>query len=73
VPVPPPPTPPREEQRAAQRQAVYEQVWALHRQGWPVVAIAAQVGRSGRTIERYLHLPTWPGRQHRRHYGRIIF
>src|SRR4029434_3738508 len=64
VPVPPPPTPPREEQRAAQRaasrQAVYEQVWALYRQGWPVVAIAGQVGRSGRTIERYLHLQTWP-------------
>jgi transposase len=76
VPVPPPPTPPREEQRAAQRaarrQALYEQVWALHRQGWPVVAIAQQVGRSCRTIERYLHLPTWTGRQHRRHYGRSI-
>jgi transposase len=76
VPVPPPPTPPREEQRAAQRaahrQAIYEQVWALHRQGWPVVAIAAQVGRSCRTIERYLHMPTWPGRQHRRHYGRSL-
>jgi transposase len=76
VPVPPPPTPPREAQRAAQRaarrQALYEQVWALHRQGWPVVAIAAQVGRSCRTIERYLCLPTWPVRQHRRHYGRSI-
>jgi transposase len=76
VPVPPPPTPPREEQRAAQRaahrQAIYEQVWALHRQGWPIVAIAAQVGRSGRTIERYLQMPTWPGRQHRRHYGRSL-
>jgi len=74
VPVPPPPIPARAEQqgaqRAAQRQALYEQVWALHRQGWPVVAIAAQVGRSRRTIERSLHLPTWPGRQHRRHYGR---
>jgi transposase len=76
VPVPPPPTPPQEEQRAAQRaarrQALYEQVWALHRQGWPVVAIAAQVGRSCRTIERYLRTPTWPGRQHRRHYGRSV-
>jgi transposase len=76
VPVPPPPTPPREEERAAERaarrQAVYEQVWALHRQGWPIVAIAAQVGRSGRTIERYLQMPIWPGRQHRRHYGRSI-
>ena len=76
VPVPPPPIPARAEQqaaqRAAQRQARYEQVWTLHRQGWPRVAIAAQVGCSCRTIERYLHLPTWPVRQHRRHYGRSI-
>jgi transposase len=76
VPVPPPPIPARAAQqaaqRAAQRQARYEQVWTLHRQGWPRVAIAAQVGCSGRTIERYLHLPTWPVRQHRRHYGRSI-
>jgi transposase len=36
------------------------------------VAIATQVGCSCRTIERYLHLPTWPVRQHRRHYGRSI-
>jgi transposase len=76
VPVPPPPIPARAEQqatqRAAQRQALYEQVWALHRQGWTVVAIAAQVGRSCRTIERYLRRPTWPGRQHRSHYGRSV-
>src|SRR5467141_2369143 len=76
VPVPPPPIPARAEQqaaqRAAQRQARYEQVWTLHRQGWPSVAIAAQVGCSCRTIERYLHRPTWPVRQHRRHYGRSI-
>jgi transposase len=72
VPVPPPPTPLREEQRAARRQALYDEVWTLYRQGWPVVAIATQVGRSCRTIERYLHLPTWPGRQHRRHDGRSI-
>jgi len=76
VPVPPPPTPPAEAaratQRAARRQAVYDEVWTLHRQGWSTVAIAAQVGRSQRTIERYLQTPTWPGRQHRRHYGRSI-
>jgi transposase len=76
VPVPPSPTPPAEEaraaQRAARRQAVYEEVWTLHRQGWSTVAIAAQVGRSCRTIERYLQTPAWPGRQHRRHYGRSI-
>ena len=76
VPVPPPPTPPREEQRAAQRaarrQARYDAVWAWHRQGWSTAAIAAQVGCSRRTIERYLQIPTWPGRQHRRHYGRSV-
>src|SRR5262245_28050703 len=62
APVPPPPIPARAEQqaaqRAAQRQARYEQVWTLHRQGWPSVAIAAQVGCSCRSIERYLHMPT---------------
>jgi transposase len=44
----------------------------LHRQGWSTAAIAAQVGCSRRTIERYLQMPTWPGRQHRRHYGRSV-
>src|SRR5215831_4298664 len=76
VAVPPPPPPPAEEaraaQRAAHRQARYDEVWTLHRQGWSTVAIAAQVGCSCRTIERYLQLPTWPVRQHRRHYGRSV-
>jgi transposase len=68
--------PPAEEaraaQRAARRQARYDAVWALHRQGWSTTAIAAQVGCSCRTIERYLQMPTWPVQQHRRHYGRSI-
>src|SRR5215471_584457 len=76
VAVPPPPTPPAEEARAAQRavrrQARYDEAWALHRQGWSTAAIAAQVGCSRRTIERSLQMPTWPGRQHRRHYGRSV-
>jgi len=76
VPVPPPPTPPPEQertaQRAAQRQATSDTVWALHRQGWTIAAIAAQVGRSRRTIERYLRTPTWPVPQHRSHYGRSV-
>ncbi len=76
VPVPPPPTPPRAAQQAAQRAAIrqarYEQVWALHRQGYPIIAIAAQVGCSSRTIERYLQMPVWPEPQHRRHYGRSV-
>src|SRR5262249_46843693 len=76
APVPPPPTPPAEEaraaQRAARRQARYDAVGTLHRQGWSTTAIAAQVGCSCRTIERYVQMPTWPVRQHRRHYGRSI-
>ena len=71
VPVPPPPTPPAEQaraaHRAARRQARYDKVWALHRQGWSTAAIAAQVGCSRRTIERYLRMPPWPVPQHRRH------
>src|SRR5438128_7860914 len=76
VPRPPPPTPPAEQgrtaQRAARRQARYDAVWALHRQGWSTAALAAQVGCSRRTIERSLQMPTWPVPQHRRHYGRSI-
>jgi hypothetical protein len=72
VPVPPPPLPARAAQQAAQRQARAEQGWPRHRQGWPSVAIAAQGGCSCRTIERYLHRPTWPVRQQRRHYGRSL-
>ncbi len=71
VPVPPPATPPRAQQQAAQRaahrQVTSDAVWTLHRQGWTVAAIAAQVGRSRRTIERYLRTPTWPVPQHRSH------
>jgi transposase len=76
VPVPLPATPPRAEQQAAQRaarrQAFYDEVWTWHRQGWPVAAIAAQVGRDRRTIQRYLRMPTWPGRPHRSTYGRSV-
>jgi transposase len=76
VPVPSPPTPPAEQVRAAQRAACrkarYDEVWLLHRQGWSTAAIAAQVGRSRRTCERYLQIPPWPVPQHRRHYGRRI-
>jgi len=76
VPVPPPAMPPLAQQQAAQRaahrQAIYDEVWTLHRAGWTVSAIAAQVGRGRRTIERYLRMPTWPVRQHRSHYGRSL-
>jgi transposase len=76
APVPPPATPApvqqQAAQRAARRQALYEQVWTLHRAGWTVPAIAAQVGLGRRTIFRYLHTPTCPGRQHRSTYGRSL-
>lgn len=74
--VPPPATPPRAQQqaaqRAAQRQATYDAVWTLHRAGWTVPAIAAQVSHSRHTIERYLRMPTWPVPQHRSSYGRSV-
>lgn len=76
VPVPPPPTPARAAQQAAQRaiarQALYDTIWALHRQGQPVAAIAAQVDRDRRTVQRYLRMPTWPAPQHRSTYGRSV-
>src|SRR5438552_4386267 len=76
VPVPPPPTPPPEQaraaQRAARRQAIYDEVWTLHRQGWTVPAITGKVGLGQRTIFRYLHTSTCPGQQHRSTYGRSL-
>jgi transposase len=49
--------------RRAQRIACYQQVWTYHRQGWTLDAIAAQVGLSRRTVQRYLQSPTFPERQ----------
>jgi transposase len=76
VPVPPPSTPTPAQQRAAQRQAhrqsAYEQVWALHRQGWTVAAIARQVGVSQRTVQRDLQTATFPGRQPRNDRGHSL-
>jgi transposase len=51
--------------RRAQRVACYQQVWAYHRQGWTLDAIAHQVGLSRRTVQRYLQTPTFPERQPR--------
>jgi transposase len=52
-------------QRRTPRWAQYHQVWAYHRQGWTLDAMAAQVGRSRRTVQRYLQSPTFPERQPR--------
>jgi transposase len=74
VPVPStePPTPaqPRAAQRQAHWQRVYEQVWALHRQGWTAPAIAPQVGVSLRTVQRDLQSATCLGRRRRSDRGR---
>jgi transposase len=52
--------------RRAQRVASYQQVWTSQRQGWPLDALAHQVGLSRRTVQRYLQSPTFPER-HPRH------
>jgi transposase len=63
----PPPSPPRlaEElahQRRAQRLALYQQIGALHRQGWPGHALATQLGIGNNTVFRSLRTPTFPER-----------
>src|SRR5712664_1439403 len=66
VPVPPHdiplPAQQRTAQRQARRQALHEQVWALHRQGWTASAIAQEVGLSLRTVQRDLRSTTFAGR-----------
>jgi transposase len=58
--------------RRAQRVAHYKQVWTYHRQGWTLEAIADQVGRSRRTVQRYLQSPTFPERQPRHSRDRSL-
>jgi transposase len=50
-------------QRRTRRWAHYQQGWTLHQQGWTLDAIAARVGISRRTVQRYLQSPTFPERQ----------
>jgi len=73
VPVPPHdiplPAQQRTAQRQARRQALHEQVWALHRQGWTASAIAQEVGLSLRTVQRDLRTTTFAGRQRRSDHG----
>jgi transposase len=73
-----PPAPPQADARtrakAAERRdrrlACYQQVWALHRQGWPGVQIARQLGIGHRTVQRYLKHERFPERQGRSDAGR---
>jgi transposase len=71
VPVPPPPQTTRAQDLAAhrrtQRLALYEQVWALHRQGYAGKAIAHQLGIGKATVFRYLRTTTFPERKQHRH------
>jgi transposase len=59
-------------QRQGHRQSVYEQVWALHRQGWTLAAIAQRLGLSPRTVQRDLRTTTFPGRKRRSDCGRSL-
>jgi transposase len=74
VPVPPPvetPTPAQQRagHRQARRQALHQQVWALHHQGWTAPAIAQHVGLGLRTVQRDLQSATFVGRKRRSDLG----
>ncbi|MDV2998267.1 MAG: hypothetical protein N4J56_007972 [Chroococcidiopsis sp. SAG 2025] len=58
------------QERRLRREADYQQVWELHRQGWLAPAIARQVGIGKTTVFRYLRSSTFPERQGRRDCGR---
>ena len=58
------------DERRERRLAKYQQVWALHRDGWTGEAIARHLGLSRRTVIRYLRHETFPERQGRSNAGR---
>ena len=73
----PPPSPPRvaqelSHQRRAQRLALDQQIWALHRQGWSGHAIATQLGIGKDTVFRSLRTPPFPERKPRSDRGRSL-
>jgi transposase len=71
------PAPPQDDGRARataaerrdRRLAHYQQVWALHREGWSKVQIAGQLGLGYRIVSRYLKHERFPERQGRRDAG----
>lgn len=73
VPVLPPiPTTQQQDQasfRRTRREALYQQVWDLHSNGWSAPAIAKLVGIGRTTVFRYLRSPTFPERQGRSDSG----
>ena len=58
------------DERRERRLAKYQQVWALHRDGWTGEAIARHLGLSRRTVVRYLRHETFPERRGRSDAGR---
>jgi transposase len=76
APVPPPRHAPdavvQAQQRRARRLAIYEQVRALHRQGYTGSAIARQLRIGKGTVFRYLRTATFPERQGRSDRGRSL-
>ncbi len=60
------------QQRRARRLATYEQVWALHRQGYTGDAIARQLRIGKSTVFRDLRTATFPERQGRSDRGRSV-
>jgi transposase len=73
VPVPPHDLPRPEPQRAAQhqarRQALHQQIRALHHQGWTARAIAQHLGLDRRTVQHDLRSATFAGRLRRSDLG----
>lgn len=76
VPVAPPRSPARAAILAAERRerrmARYQQVWNLHREGWPGHAIARHLGLGRSTVVRYLRHETFPERKGRSDVGRSL-
>ena len=56
-------------ERRKRREAVYQQVWELHRIGWSAPSIAHQLGIGRTTVFRYLRTPMFPERQGRSDRG----
>jgi hypothetical protein len=58
--------------RRNRRVAVYQEVWVLHRQGWPGEAIAHHLGIGRSTVFRYLRHEDFPERKGRDDSGRSL-
>jgi transposase len=59
-------------ERRQRRMARYQQVWSLHREGWPGHAIARRLGLGRSTVVRYLRHEAFPERKGRSDVGRSL-